>query len=88
MLVAVDKFTKMGRSSPSNNPRFHSSNQLHKVYSISLRSTTHHHHRQWDKLHIKRVQKLLREYGNQTKIRVCSTSKEKWTSQKSQWLNM
>jgi hypothetical protein len=28
------------------------------------------------------------KYGNQTEIRVCSTSKDKWTSRESQWLNM
>jgi hypothetical protein len=49
----------MGRSSPSNNPRFHSSNQFHQVYSILIWSAAQHHHRQWDKLHIKRVQELL-----------------------------
>jgi hypothetical protein len=79
---------QMGRSSPDNNPRFHISNQLHQVYSISLRSTTQHHHGQWDKLHIEIVQKLLREYRNQTEIRVCSASKDKRTSRESQWLNM
>jgi hypothetical protein len=78
----------MGRGSPGNNLRFHSSNQLHQVYSISLRSTAQHHHRQWDKLHIERVQNLLREYGNQTEIRIGSASKDKWTSRESQWLNM
>jgi hypothetical protein len=55
MLVAVDKFTKWGRGSPSNNSRFYNSNQLHQVNSISLQSTTQHHHRQWNKLHIQGV---------------------------------
>jgi hypothetical protein len=59
MLAAVEKFTKWVEAAPRNNPRFHSRNQLHQVYSFSLRSTTQHHHGQWDKLHIKRIQELL-----------------------------
>jgi hypothetical protein len=50
---------QVGRGSPRNNLRFYSRNQLHQVYSLSLWSTTQHHHRQWDKLHIKGVQELL-----------------------------
>jgi hypothetical protein len=50
---------QVGRGSPSNNPRFYSHNQLHQVYSLSLRITTQHHHRQWDKLHFEGVQELL-----------------------------
>jgi transposase InsO family protein len=35
---------QVGRSSPRNNPRFYSRNQLHQVHSLSLQSTTQHHH--------------------------------------------
>jgi hypothetical protein len=66
---------QVGRSSPGNYLGFYSSNQLHQIHSISLQSTTQHHHRQWDKCHVQRVQKLLRKYGNQIKVRICRTSK-------------
>jgi hypothetical protein len=79
---------QVGRSSPSNNSGFHSSNQLHQVNSILLRSTTQHHHRQWNKFHIYRVQKLLQKYVNQTKICIHRTSQNKRASRESKRLNM
>jgi hypothetical protein len=78
----------MGRGSPRNNPRLYSGNQFYQVNNFSLWSTTQHHHRQWDKLHIKGVQKLLREFGNKIEICICGTSKDKRASQESQWLDM
>jgi hypothetical protein len=57
MLVVVDKFTKWVEAAPVTTQD--SKAKLHQVYSLSLRSTTQHHHRQWYKFHIKRVQGLL-----------------------------
>jgi hypothetical protein len=41
-----------------------------------------------NKFHIQRVQKLLRKYGNQTKVRIRRTSQNKRASRKSKRLNM
>jgi hypothetical protein len=79
---------QVGRSSPSNISGFHNSNQLHQVDSISLQSATQHHHKQWNKFHILRIQKLLQKYGNQTKICIHHTSQNKWASQESKRFNM
>jgi hypothetical protein len=58
MLVAVDKFTKLVEAAPVTTQDY-GGNQFHQVNSFSLWSTTQYHHKQWDKLHIKGVQKLL-----------------------------
>jgi hypothetical protein len=77
----------VGRSSPSNNTRFHDSNQFYQVNNILFWGTAQHHHRQWE-FYVQRVQKLLREDGNQIEVRIRGAPKDEWTSRKSQWDNM
>jgi hypothetical protein len=78
----------VGRSSPSNYTRFHNNNQFHQVNNIPLWGATQYHHIEWDKFHIKGVQKLLRKHGDQIKICICSTPKDERTSRESQWPHM
>ena len=54
----------MGRSGPSNNSRFYSSNQLHQVDSFPFWCTIQHHHRQRDKFHFKGIQGIKLKFAS------------------------
>jgi hypothetical protein len=73
----------MGRSSPSNHTRFHGSDQFHQVNNIPFWDSAQHHHRQWDKFYVKRIQKLLREHVNQIEVCIRGAPKYERASQKS-----
>jgi hypothetical protein len=80
MLVAVDKFTKCVEAAPVTTQD--STAAINFIKSIVFRFEVPHSIIIDNRTNFtsKGVQKLLQEYGNQTKVRICGASKNKWTS--------
>jgi hypothetical protein len=72
MLVAVDKFTKWVEAAPVTTQD--STAAINFIKSIVFRFGVPH--------------SIITDNGTQIEVRLCSASKVKWASRKSQWPNM
>jgi transposase-like protein len=80
MLVAVDKFTKWVEAAPVTTQD--SMAAINFIKSIVFHFRVPHSiiTDKWNKFYIEGVQKLMREHGNQAKVRIRRTPQNKWAS--------